>query len=183
MSTPNVKTADNKGETIESKNNFKQKSRGRGRRRPQKREDEEFQQKIVDIARVTRITEGGKQMSFRATVAVGDGVNRVGVGIGKGLDVSIAVNKAVNQAKKKLIKVPVTKDGTIPHERRIKYGSAKILLKPAPHGTGIIAGGVMRIVLELSGLKNVTAKMIGSTNKLNNAMATVEALKNMKLRS
>lgn len=177
-----MSTTTEKGKSTDNKKMNRPSGRSSRRRRPQRREDDEFNQKIVDIARVTRITEGGKQMSFRATVAVGDGVNRVGVGIGKGLDVSSAVQKAVNQAKKDLIKVVMGSDGTIPHEIRKKFGAALVMLRPAPHGTGIIAGGVMRIILELSGLKNVTAKMMGSTNKLNNSFATIEALKSLKPR-
>lgn len=153
-----------------------------GGRRPRRgrQEDREFDQKIIDIARVTRVTEGGKQMSFRATVAVGDKKNRVGVGLGKGKDVTQAINKAVNQAKKKMIKVPTNDQGTVPHEIKQKFGAARVMIRPAPQGTGIIAGGVMRIILELSGVKNITGKMYGSKNKVNNAKATIEALRNLQ---
>lgn len=151
---------------------------GGGGRRP--REQSEFDQKILDIARVARVTEGGKRMSFRATVAIGDRMNRVGFGIGKGLDVTLAVNKAVSRAKKNMLRVPVTQKGSIAHMVKAKFGSSKVLLKPAPVGTGIIAGGVMRTMCELAGIKNVTGKMIGSPNKINNALATMEALKKIK---
>lgn len=149
-----------------------------GPRRP--REESEFDQRIIDIARVTRVTEGGKRMSFRATVAVGDRINRIGFGIGKGLDVTLAVNKAVSRAKKNMLRIPITKNGSIAHASHAKFGSSKVIVKPAPVGTGIIAGGVMRTILELSGVKNVTAKMIGSNNKINNAQATLDALKKIK---
>jgi len=149
-----------------------------GPRRP--REESEFDQKIIDIARVARVTEGGKRMSFRATVAVGDRINRIGFASGKGLDVTLAVNKAVSRAKKHMIRLPVNKKGTIAHASQAKFGASKVMIKPAPVGTGIIAGGVMRIILELAGVKNVTAKMIGANNKINNAQATLDALKKIK---
>lgn len=151
-----------------------------GRRPQRQREEREFDQKIIDIARVTRVTEGGKQMSFRATVAIGDHKHRVGVGVGKGKDVTNAINKAVNRAKKDLISLKFTDQGTIAHEAKIKFGSAKVMIRPAAQGTGIIAGGVMRTVFELCGIKNVVAKMYGSKNKINNARATIEALKSLK---
>ncbi len=149
-----------------------------GPRRP--REQSEFDQKILEIARVARVTEGGKRMSFRATVAIGDRVNRVGFASGKGLDVTIAVNKAVNRAKKHMFRVPLTKTGSIAHYSAAKFGSSKVIMKPAPVGTGILAGGVMRTIFELGGVKNVTAKMLGSNNKINNAHATLMALKKIK---
>lgn len=149
-------------------------------RRGRPQEEKEFDQKIVEVARVARVTEGGKRMSFRATVVIGDRLNRVGLGMGKGLDVTMAVNKAVNRAKKKMIRLPLTANGSIPHATAAKFGAAKVMLKPAPVGTGIIAGGVMRMVLELSGIKNVTAKMLGSSNKINNAKATMTALGRVK---
>lgn len=166
-----------------SKPGQKRDSRGPRRGGPSRRprqEDSEFDQKIIDIARVTRVTEGGKRMSFRATVAVGDRRNRVAIGIGKGLDVTIAVNKAVTQAKKDMIRVPLTKNGSIAHSSSAKSGASKVMVKPAPVGTGIIAGGVMRIILELAGVRNITAKIIGSPNKINNARATLIALENIR---
>lgn len=156
--------------------------RGRkgGGRRPNKREESEFDQKIIDVARVTRVTEGGKQMSFRATVVIGDKKGKVGIGIGKGLDVSNAINKAVGRAKKDMIHVPLDEYGRIPHEVVKKFGAASIMVRPAPQGTGIIAGGVMRMILELSGARNVTAKMYGSKSKINNSKATIEALRSLQ---
>lgn len=147
-------------------------------RRPRKpREEQEFDQKIIDVSRVTRVTEGGKQMSFRATVAIGDRKGRVAIGLGKGLDVTNAINKAVGRAKKDLVTVPLDEVGTIPHNLEQKFGAAKIMLRPAPQGTGIIAGGIMRMILELSGVRNVVGKMYGSKNKVNNSKATIEALR------
>jgi len=122
---------------------------------------------------------GGKRMRFRACVAIGDHKGRVAIGLAKGLDVTTAVNKAVNQAKKSLITVPII-NGTIPHEVRQKSDAAIIILKPATQGKGIIAGSVVRIILELAGLHNVTSKMIGSHNKVNNAKCTMKALQSLK---
>lgn len=155
----------------------KQKRSGDHQRSPKR--DEEFAQKMIDIARVTRVMAGGKRMSFRACVVIGDHRGHVGMGVRKGADVSMAINKAVNAARKHLITVQIVKD-TIPAQALVKFGAAKILLKPAPIGTGIIAGGPVRAVLELSGIKNVVAKMLGSGNKINNVSATLEALKQLK---
>lgn len=146
--------------------------------RPEKEKDE-FEQKIVDIARVTRVMAGGKRMSFRACVAIGDKKGKVGVGLAKGADVTIAVNKAVNQAKKSMIDVSTIND-TIPHEIYHKKGAAKILLKPARRGKGLIAGGATRIILELAGIVNITSKILGTSNKVNIVKCTVEALDLLK---
>ncbi|NCQ16531.1 30S ribosomal protein S5 [Candidatus Falkowbacteria bacterium] len=140
---------------------------------------EEFEQKMIDIARVTRVMAGGKRMRFRACVAVGNKKGRVAIGLAKGADVTAAVTKAVNQAKKNFIDVPIVNE-TIPHEIYQKLGAAKILLKPAKKGRGIIAGGAVRILLELSGIKNVTSKILGTGNKVNNVKCAIEALTNLK---
>lgn len=161
----------------ERQNNFKGKrrlARGRGESLP-----EEFEQKMIDIARVTRVMAGGKRMRFRACVAIGNKKGRVAIGLAKGADVTGAVTKAVNKAKKEFIDIPITNE-TIPHEIYQKLGAAKILLKPARKGRGIIAGGVVRIVLELSGVKNAISKILGTGNKVNNAKCIIEALKNLK---
>jgi small subunit ribosomal protein S5 len=153
-----------------------------GRGRPgNKREEkqDEFDQQIIDIARVTRVMAGGKRMRFRACVAIGNKKGDVAIGLAKGADVAIAVNKAVNKAKKNIIKVPIV-NNTIPHEIYQKYGAAKILLKPARKGRGVIAGGAVRIVLELAGVKNVTSKILGTNNKVNNVKCTIVALKGLK---
>lgn len=153
-----------------------------GPRRGGERRDEhrdEMEQRILEVARVTRVMAGGKRMNFRACVALGDKKGSVGVGLGKGADVTMAVNKAVNRAKKRMVSVPMIKD-TIPHEVYHKQGAAKIMFKPAKQGRGVIAGGVARVILELAGVKNVSAKTLGSNNKINNARCTIEALKKLR---
>lgn len=147
--------------------------RPRGRRRFE--EPKEFDQRILDLARVTRVTKGGKRMRFRVCIVIGDRKGRVGSGMAKGLDVASAVNKAAAQAKKNLIKVQIVNQ-TIPHAVSAKYASAKVLIKPAPKGTGVKAGGAVRVVLELAGVPNVTAKILGSNSKMNNAGAALQAL-------
>lgn len=155
-------------------------SRGRGGRGPRKeREVREFDQKILDLARVTRVTAGGKRMRFRATVVIGDRKGRVGVGTAKGVDVAAAVEKAYTQAKRKVITVPLHKE-TIPHASQVKYGSATVLVKPAPVGTGLKSGGAVRVVLELAGVPNVVSKILGSKNKINIARATIGCLKALR---
>ncbi len=156
------------------KKNFKDR-RGGKRDEPQ----DGFDQQIIDIARVTRVMAGGKRMRFRACVAVGNKKGEVAIGLAKGADVAIAVNKAVNKAKKNIIKVPIVND-TIPHEIYQKEGAAKILIKPGRKGSGIIAGGAVRIVLDIVGIKNVTAKILGTNNKVNNVKCVIAALKNLK---
>lgn len=137
-------------------------------------------QKVLDIRRVARVVAGGKRFSFRATVVVGNHGGRVGVGVAKGKDVSQSIDKAVEAAKKQMIDVPIV-HGTIPHEVWAKHSSARVLLRPAKSGRGIIAGGSMRSVMSLAGIKDVSAKILGRTpNKLTNAMATIEALKKLK---
>ncbi|MFH1456654.1 MAG: 30S ribosomal protein S5 [Patescibacteria group bacterium] len=144
------------------------------------REVPEFEQKMVDLARVTRVTKGGKQLSFRALVVIGDRKGRVGFGIGKGKDVTVSVSKAVDKAKKNLMNVSFNKIGTVPYEIHFKFKAAKIMLKPAPQGTGLKVGGPMRTVLDLAGAENIVGKMIGkSANKINYVTATYLALKNL----
>lgn len=143
-------------------------------------EKSEFEQFILDLARVTRVTEGGKHMSFRTCVIIGDRKGRVAFGVAKGKDVQLGVEKAVNQAKKHIIKVPIVKD-TIPHMVVSKFKAATIMLKPAPRGSGIIAGGAVRAVLELAGVPNVSSKILGTTkNKIALVKATFQALKSFK---
>lgn len=144
------------------------------------KEKPEFDQFILDLARVTRVTKGGKQLSFRATVLIGDRQGRVGYGVQKGRDVQIAVDKAVHQAKKRMIRVPIVKD-TIPHRVLAKFKAAKVMLKPAPRGSGLIAGSMIRNVLELAGVPNASAKMLGkSGNKIANVKAVFAALSSFK---
>lgn len=167
---------DNKGSVYAKKKQFNKKKKGMQKDKPEK---PEFDQKIVDIARVTRVMAGGKRMSFRACVAIGDRNGRVAIGIAKGADVTMAVNKAVNRAKKDWVTVSTVND-TIPHEIYYKHGAAKILLKPARRGKGVIAGGAARIILELAGVKNITSKILGTNNKVNIVKGLIVALQNIK---
>lgn len=145
------------------------------------RPKDEFKEKVLDVRRVTRVVAGGKRFRFRATVVLGDERGRVGVGIAKGLDVAGAVSKARTEAKKRMISLILHSGRTIPHETQAKYSAARVLLKPAAAGHGLKAGGSVRFVLSLAGVKDVTAKCLGRThNKLTNAMATIEALKKLK---
>lgn len=143
---------------------------------------DEFETKLLDLARVTRVTGGGKRMSFRAVVVAGDRKSRIGIGIDKGKDVSQAIEKATSRAKKNLIRV-VTINGTIPHQVQAKVGPAVIMLKPQGKGRGLVAGGAVRTICDLAGIKNISSKILsGSKNKLNNARATMEALRKLKVR-
>lgn len=153
-------------------------SGGRQGNRPHRPKDD-FEQYTVDLARVTRVMAGGKRMRFRACVVVGNKKGLVGVGVAKGQDVTAAVQKAALKARKHLVHVPIVKD-TIPHPIDIKYASARILLKPAQRGRGLIAGGPVRIVLEAAGVPNVVSKMRGSRNKINNVTAVVTALQQLR---
>lgn len=159
---------------MEEKKQFKGKPRRRQDRRPEK-PAEEFEQKIVNLARVTRVMAGGKRMKFRACMVIGDKKGRVGMGLAKGADVSQAIQKAVTKAKKNLINVPIVRT-TVPHQIFVKRGAARIMIKPAREGVGIKAGGVLRIVLELAGIKDVTAKIMGTNNQVNNVQAAIKAL-------
>lgn len=142
--------------------------------------DSEIKEKLVSLNRVTKVNKGGRTFSFSAIVVVGDGNGSVGHGLGKARDVSESIAKAVDDAKKNMIKVPLL-HGTIPHEQKGKYGAGKVLIKPAADGTGVIAGGAMRAVLEIAGVHNVLAKSQGSSNPHNVVKATIDAL--AKLRS
>lgn len=143
-------------------------------------EKSEFEQFILDMARVTRVTKGGKHMSFRICVILGDRKGRVGFGVAKGKDVQLGVEKAVHQAKKNIITVPIVNE-TIPHFVHKKFKSSTVMLKPAPRGSGIIAGGAVRTVLDMAGIPNVSSKILGKTkNKIVTVKATFEALKSFK---
>lgn len=155
--------------------------KGSGKQQDHKPKDE-FEQQIIDLARVTRVMAGGKRLRFRACMVIGDKKGRIGFGIAKGSDVALAIGKAVARARKNVITVPLIND-TIPHTVRIKFKSAQILVKPAPQGTGIIAGGAARQVLELAGVPNVVAKILGCNNKINNVKAVFAAIESLKLQS
>jgi len=150
----------------------------RGRRPEMPQEEKQFDERVVHIDRVARVVKGGRRFRFRALVVVGDRKNRVGVGTAKGADVTAAVTKATEVAKKHFVTVPVYK-GTIPHEAEAKVSGARILIKPAAPGTGLIAGGTVRVVLEVAGISNVLSKSLGSTNKTNAAYATIAALQSI----
>jgi small subunit ribosomal protein S5 len=145
-----------------------------------KASETELQDKMVSLNRVAKVTKGGRTFSFAAIVVVGDGKGTVGQGLGKARDVSEAIAKAIDDAKKNLVKVPIHK-GTIPHPQIGKFGAGRVLIKPASDGTGVIAGGAMRAVLESAGVHNVLAKSMGSSNPHNVVKATINAL--MLLRS
>ena len=156
-----------------------------GQRRPRRgarleRARPEFDQKIISIRRVTRVMAGGRRFSFSVSMVIGDKNGRVGVGVGKAGDTQLAIDKAIRDAKKHMITVPINKDGHLPHDVHTKYASSEVMILPAP-GRGLVAGSSVRIVLELAGVKDVTAKIFSrSKNKLNNARAAVEALKQLK---
>ena len=145
-----------------------------------RREKPEFDQKLLDLARVTRVVKGGRRFRFRATLVIGNRKGKVGVGVAKGSDVSDAIQKAYHNAQKNMIDV-VTVGTTIPFDVSQKLGSAKVLLKPATEGQGIIAGGAVRAVVDLAGIKYIVSKSLGASNKLNVARATVAALKTLKI--
>jgi small subunit ribosomal protein S5 len=143
---------------------------------------DEFDSKLLDLARVVRVAAGGRRFRFRAVVVVGNKAGKVGAGVAKGSDVAQAVEKATRMAKKNIILVPIIED-TIPHEVFAKFGPARVLLKPKRKGRGLVAGGTVRVICTLAGIKNVSSKIIGRTgNKLNNARATILALSRLRNR-
>jgi small subunit ribosomal protein S5 len=148
--------------------------------RQKDKETSNWQERVVQIRRVSKVVKGGKKLSFRAIVVVGNEKGHVGVGAGKAGDVIGAVKKAVADAKKHLVKVVITKSSSITHLTNGTSGGSKVLVRPAAPGTGVIAGGAVRTVLELAGIKNILAKQLGSNNPLNNARATLEALKGLR---
>ena len=143
------------------------------------REPKEFEEKVIAIDRVTRVVKGGRRFRFRSTVVIGDGNGRVGVGVGKGGEVQSSIAKAVAKAKRDMITVPLV-NRTIPHEVEVRFSGARVLLKPASEGTGVIAGGAIRNVVEIAGIHDLLSKSLGSSNKVNTAYATIEALKSLR---
>ncbi len=143
------------------------------------RENQEFAEKIVQVNRVSKKTKGGNKIGFSVVVVVGNRKGKVGVGLGKAPDVAPAIRKSVSYAKKHLIDVPLV-NGTIPHEIKIKKGAAIILLKPAPVGTGVIAGGAVRAVVEACGIRNIVSKVLGTKNQASNVYATLYALRQLR---
>ncbi len=145
--------------------------------------EEEFESKLLDLNRVSHTRAGGKKLRFRALVIVGNRAGKVGVGVASGLDVAQAIEKATYQAKKNVIEIPIV-DGTIPHEVEAKFGAARVLLKPQRKGRGLVAGGTVRVICQLAGIRDISSKVLGATgNKINNARATVKALRALKIRA
>ncbi len=147
----------------------------------QKREKPEYEQKLIDLRRVARVVAGGRRFSFRASLVIGNRKGDVGFASAKGVDTALAIEKAFKQARKRMIRVPLTKDGTIPHEVSAKHAGSRLLLKPARNGRGIMAGGPVRVICDLAGIQNITGKIVSrSANKLNNAFAAMKALEKLK---
>ena len=147
-----------------------------GKRKRNRLSRTKYSEKIIQIKRVTKVVKGGKKMTFRAIVILGDTKKKVGVGVGRADDVNLAIEKAVLNGKKNLITVPVTVCDSIPHAIKSSYGATNIMLRPAARGTGVIAGGPVKTVLELAGINNILSKQFGAKNILNNARATIKAL-------
>nr|YP_010873228.1 ribosomal protein S5 [Nemalion vermiculare]WGV34397.1 ribosomal protein S5 [Nemalion vermiculare] len=145
-----------------------------------KEQDNQWEERVVQVRRVTKVVKGGKKLSFRAILVIGDERGQVGVGIGKASDVIGAVKKAVSDAKKNIITIPLTQFNSIPHQVSGISGAAEVIMRPSAEGSGVIAGGSVRTVLELAGVKNILAKQLGSSNSLNNARAALNALSNLK---
>ncbi len=144
----------------------------------------EFENDVLDISRVERMTAGGRRLRFRTLVVVGDKKGKVGVGSTKGQDVQQAIEKATKKAQKEMVEVVTTEGGTIPHEVKAKYGAAVVLLKPQSKGRGLVAGGTVRAICAMAGIENISGKILGNTrNKLNNAKATIKALESLKVSS
>lgn len=149
-------------------------------RRNSKPREKEYNETVISVNRVTKVTKGGRRLRFAATVAVGDGKGKVGLGTGKANEVQDAIKKAVQDATNRIIKVDLVEDRTVSHDAIGTARAAKVLIKPAKAGTGIIAGGSVRAILELAGVKDIISKSLGSNTKLNTARACVEALKSQK---
>jgi small subunit ribosomal protein S5 len=152
-------------------------------RRKQSTQEPKLVERLIKISRVSKVTKGGKKLSFRAIVVVGDENGKVGVGVAKADDVVNAFKKAKTDGRKNLIKLPITKSLSIPHRIAGDFGACKVIMRPSMEGSGVIAGGAVRIVLEVAGVKNVIAKQLGSNNLLNNARASICALENLTTKS
>ncbi len=149
------------------------------RDRKRQQQDSEFQERVVYIHRVSKVVKGGRRMSLVALVVVGDGKGNVGIGMGKSTEVPLAIQKGVDDAKKNMFHVPVTENGTVPHEVEGRFGAGRVLIKPAVEGTGVIAGGPVRPLFELAGITNVLSKSLGTSNALNIIKAAAEGLKEL----
>jgi small subunit ribosomal protein S5 len=159
---------------------YQSQNQGRPPRRREQapQEPKQFEELVINIDRVARVVKGGRRFRFKALVVVGDRKNKVGVGVAKGADVQAAISKATDVAKKNLITIAVINE-TIPHDTEVKYSGAQVMLKPAAPGTGIIAGGVVRSIIGVTGIRNLLSKSLNSTNKVNIAYATIEALRSL----
>lgn len=155
--------------------------RPKGLFRERKREEKEFEEKVIEVARISRVVKGGRRIRFRALLVIGDRKGRVGMGVAKANEVADAVRKATTKAKKNLINVPII-NGTIPHEITSKFSAAVVMLRPATPGTSIVAGGSIRAVVELAGISDILTKSMGSQNKINNITATIKALQSFNPR-
>ncbi len=175
----NAENAASENTAPKGKKNFSAKVKGDRKERAPKKETSEFDKRVVSVRRVTKVVKGGRTLRFSALVVVGDGKGRVGLGIGKSKDVSSAIEKATTIAKRNAKVVPIV-NGTIPHENIGKFSATNILLLPAPEGTGVIAGGSARAVIELAGIKNIVTKIHGSSNKINCVKATMAGLLSLK---
>lgn len=175
------KETDSDKERQEQKDQKEKEEQEEQEEQPQQQEDEEeaLEEKVIDIRRVSTVAKGGRRMSFNAVVVVGDERGRVGLGFGKAPEVASAIPKASNKAKKKMFEVPII-EKTIPHAVENKFSGSKVVLKPANKGTGVIAGSVMRAVLETTGIDNILTKALGSTTPLNLARSTINALKKLE---
>lgn len=165
--------------STKDKENTKVTSKVKSKKKDISLEQEEIKEKVIHIDRVARVVKGGRRFRFRATVVVGDKKGKVGIGVGKGTVVHTAVEKAKNKALKNIISIPLVST-TIPHEIMVNFGSARVFLKPASCGTGVIAGGAVRAVLEMAGIKDILSKILGSSSKINNTKACFLALKRLK---
>ena len=152
-------------------------------RRNDNRNEPKLTERLIKISRVSKVTKGGKKLSFRAIVVIGDEKGQVGVGVAKADDVVNAFKKAKTDGRKNLIELPLTKALSIPHHVIGTFGACKVIMRPSIEGSGVIAGGAVRIVLEVAGVKNVIAKQLGSNNLLNNARASIDALQNLTTKS
>jgi small subunit ribosomal protein S5 len=176
---PPTQRSFNSGERRDNDRDRGRNNRGRrDNRRDKAPEEKQFEEQVVNVDRVARVVKGGRRFRFKALVVIGDKKTKVGVGVAKGQDVQSAVQKATDVAKKNLIEVPIA-NSTIPHDVEIKLSGARVLLKPAAPGTGIIAGGVVRSIIGVTGIKNLLSKSLGSSNKVNIAYATIAALKSL----
>ncbi|MCK5806903.1 MAG: 30S ribosomal protein S5 [Mycoplasmataceae bacterium] len=183
VSAPKAKTEAPKAANARGGNDRRNNNRGPrngGKRGKFQRRPQEFEERVVNISRVTTVAKGGRRFSFSALIVIGDKKGRVGYGHGKANEVIEAIKKGIKDAKQNIIKVPIIDKRTIPHDIKAKYVSSNVMLRPAPQGKGLIASGAVRAVVELAGYKDIVTKSLGSSNKTNVVKATLKALENLK---